>query len=408
MKAVQFVASVPHYLFSKAVGVFYPPVFYSSFSCLRYREVPEPELPGPDWVKIKVKYGGICGSDIVTIREQDSPSLSALISFPITLGHENVGTIADRGENVKDFQVGERVVVDPVLSCPTRGIDPPCGHCHQGDYPRCENFAQGDIAPGLAIGFCQDTGGSWSPYFVAHQFQLFRVPETVSDEQAILVDPFCSALHPVMRNFPQDEDTVLVIGAGVMGICVVAALRLLESKARIIVLAKYPFQGRLAERYGADEVIYLRKGVDYYSAMAEAVGGTLYKPILGKRMMTGGADMVYECVGSDNSIDDALRFTKAGGRVILLGLAAITKKVDWTPIWLKELIVVSTHDSSTEEYEGQPIRDYQLALNRLAEGKLDLSPLLTHKFKLEDYKRAIETTMNKSKHKVVKSVFVFD
>ncbi len=408
MKALQFVDSIPHYVISKALGAFYPPIFYGPFSCLRYREVPEPKLPGPAWVKIKVKYGGICGSDLNLIRLHDSPSLSPFASFPCTIGHENVGTIAEVGENVKGFQIGERAAADPLLACPSRGIEELCSHCRRGEYPRCENFARGNISPGTIIGACQDTGGSWSPYFVAHHSQVFHVPETVSDEQAILLDPFCSALHPVMRNLPRDEDTVLIIGAGVIGICAVAALRLLGSRACIIVLARYPFQGRLAERYGADKVIYAGKGADYYEAVASAVGGTLYKPILGKRVMTGGADVVYECVGSDTSIDDALRFTRAGGRLALVGLVGATKKVDWTPLWFNELTVTGTFAYGTECHEGQPIRAYQLALDWLAQGKLDLAPLLTHKFRLEDYKRAMETTMSKSKNKVVKSVFFFD
>jgi threonine dehydrogenase-like Zn-dependent dehydrogenase len=408
MKALQFVDSIPHYVISKAIGTFYPPIFYSPLSCLRYREVPEPKLPGPEWIKIKVKYGGICGSDINLIRLHDSPSSEPFASFPCTIGHESVGTIVEMGEGVNGFQIGERVTADPVLACPTRGINELCPHCQRGEYSRCENFARGDISPGVIIGTCRDTGGSWSPCFVAHRSQVFHVPETVSDEQAILVDAFCSALHPVMHNFPRDEDTVLIIGAGVIGICVVAALRALESKARIIVLARYPFQGQLAESYGADKVIYAGKGLDYYQAVARAVGGTLYKPILGKRVMTGGADIIYECVGSDTSIDDALRFTKAGGRLVLVGLVGVTKRVDWTPVWFKELTVTGIFACGTEQKEGQPIRTYQLALDWLAQGKLDLAPLLTHKFRLEDYKRAIETTMSKSKNKVVKSVFYFD
>lgn len=410
MKAVQFVDSIPSYIFSKALGSFYPPIFYSPFSCLRYRDVPEPELPGPDWVKIKVKYGGICGSDINLIRLHDSPSTSPFASFPFTMGHENVGTIVEVGEGVKDFSAGERVVADPVLPCPTRGFsgEEMCSQCQRGEYSRCENFARGNISPGMIIGICRQTGGSWSAYFVAHRFQLFRVPEGVSDEQAILVDAFCSALHPVMRNFPRDEDNVLVIGAGVIGLCVVAALRALGSRAKITSLARYPFQGELAERYGADKVIYARRNFDYYQEVAEVFGARLYKPILGKKVMTGGADVVFECVGNDESIDDALRFTRAGGRLVLVGLVGISKKIDWTPVWFKELTVVGTNSSSTENYEGQPIRDYQLALNWLAGGKIDLSPLLTHTFPLSEYKRAIEVNMHKSRYKALKTAFIFE
>jgi threonine dehydrogenase-like Zn-dependent dehydrogenase len=187
----------------------------------------------------------------------------------------------------------------------------------------------------------------------------------------------------------------------------VAALRALDSDARVIVVAKYPVQGEMARRFGADEVIYLRQG-DYFQAVAEATGGKLYKPVLGKRVLVGGADIVYECVGSESSIDDSLRFTRSGGTVVLVGLAAIPKRVDWTPIWLNELTIKGSVWSGMETFQGRRIRTFQLALEWMAEGKLDLAPMVTHRFRLDDYRRALAVTAGKGRHRVVKSVFVFD
>lgn len=407
MKAVQLVISIPRYLLTKAVGAVYPPIFWGPLAMLRYREVPEPALPGPQWVKIKTRYGGICGSDMHTVFSKDSPALSVFVSSPFTLGHENLGIIAEIGDQVEGFVPGDRVVADPLLPCATRGIEELCEFCQQDEFSLCQNFAEGDLAPGLSIGTCPDTSGSWSPCFVAHQSQLFRVTESVSDENAVLVEPFSVALHSAMRNFPADDDTILVLGAGVVGLCTVAALRALGSGARVIVVAKYPFQGEMARRFGADEVIYLREG-DYFQAVAEATGGKLYKPVLGKRVLVGGADIVYECVGSEGSIDDALRFTRSGGTVVLMGLAAIPKRVDWTPIWLNELTIKGSVWSGMETFQGRRIRTFQLALEWMAEGKLDLAPMVTHRFRLDDYKRALAVTADKGRHRVVKSVFVFD
>ena len=108
---------------------------------LRYRDVPEPQLPGPEWVKIKTRYGGICGSDINAVFLNDSPTLTALISFPFTLGHENVGTIAEVGSGVDGYTPGDRVVVEPLLPCVTRGINPICEYCQRGEYALCQNIA---------------------------------------------------------------------------------------------------------------------------------------------------------------------------------------------------------------------------------------------------------------------------
>jgi threonine dehydrogenase-like Zn-dependent dehydrogenase len=210
-----------------------------------------------------------------------------------------------------------------------------------------------------------------------------------------------------MRNLPRDEDTALIIGAGTIGICVLAALRALDSRARVIVLVKYPFQGELAWRYGADEVVYWDKRGKYYNSIAELVGGKLFQPILGKPVMIGGVDVTYDCIGSEVSIRDALWLTRAGGTIVQIGLGS-TGKIDWTPLWFRELTMVGTVYSGIEEYQGQRIRCCQLALGFMAQGKVDLAPLLTHTFRLDDYRRALAMNMNKSRHRVVHSAFIFD
>jgi threonine dehydrogenase-like Zn-dependent dehydrogenase len=122
----------------------------------------------------------------------------------------------------------------------------------------------------------------------------------------------------------------------------------------------------------------------------------------------GGADIVYECVGNEGSIDDALRFTRGGGTVVLVGLAAIPKRVDWTPIWLNELTVKGSVWGGTEAFQGRRVRTSQLALEWMAEGRIDLASMVTHRFRLDDYRRALAATANKGRRQVIKSVFAFD
>jgi threonine dehydrogenase-like Zn-dependent dehydrogenase len=406
VKAIQHIGSVPRYLISRVIGPFYRPIFWSLLSNLQYREVPEPLLPNENWAKIKVRYGGVCASDMSTILLHGSPALSAFLSFPFTMGHENVGTIAQLGSQVKGFREGARVVVDPTVGCQVRGFTHLCPACQRGNTGLCERLTEGEIAPGLLTGFCRDTGGSWSPCLVAHASQLFKVPATVNDENGVLVEPFSVALHAVLRNYPQDEETVLVIGAGVIGICIVAALRSLGSKARVVVLAKHPFQGEVVKRYGADQVIRLTRG--YSQELAQALGATPRQPLLGKPIVVGGADIVYECVGSGTSLDDGLRFTRSGGKMVLVGCAAIPKGVDWTPVWLNEIEIKGSWIYGTELHQGKRIHTFQLALDLMAEGKVELAPLVTHKFQLEDYRRALTAVANKRKSEVVKAVFAFE
>jgi len=260
----------------------------------------------------------------------------------------------------------------------------------------------------MSIGTCRDTGGGWSPEFVAHYSQLIPVPANVTLEDAVLVDAFCSSLHPVMRNFPADDSTVLIIGCGVIGLCAVAAIRALGGKARIVVLAKHRFQGEEAARLGADAVVYMSKSRDYYAELADVLKTKLLKPMLGKRVVVGGAHTVFDCVGSSTSIDDALRFTMPHGTMVLVGLAAFPKGVDWTPIWLKEVQVRGSFWCSTEQFEGRAMRTYEIAVELLRTGRLSLSALLTHKFRLEDYKQAIAANLSIGSSRLIKSVFEFD
>ncbi len=406
MKAIVFSFSIPRYALTLALGPILPASYYGPFSCVQLTEMPEPRPLTDGWAKVKTRYGGICGSDIGLVRLHDSPSSSPYTSLPFIFGHENMGTIAEVGTAVEGLKVGQRVIADPLLPCPTRDLEQWCIHCQQGQWPRCEHFREGTPGIGFQLGNNINVGGSWAPYYLAHPFQLFPVPDNVSDENAILVDAFASALHPVTRTLPANDQTALVLGMGMMGLGVVAALRTSGFKGRLLCVSKYPFQAELARHYGADEVIDSHN--DTYAAIAERTGGTLHKPVMGKRvMMGGGADVVYECVGNDDTLDDALRLARPGGKVVLIGLSGVTKKVDWTFVWLKELAIAGTLCSSTEDCTGGRRRCYDIILNWMANGQLDLTPLLTHRFRLEDYKKALAMSFHKSQHHMVKAVFEF-
>ncbi len=408
MKALQFLGAIPRYVFSMAAGTFTRKAYYSPLSNIVLREVDEPKLLSENWVRVRTVYSGICGSDLNLILLRDSPSSSPFVSFPLTLGHENCGYVTEVGQNVTNIKVGDRVVVDPLLSCAAREISEPCRFCRSGDFSLCENFRNGIASPGFAIGYCRDTGGGWSESFVAHKSQVIKLPDNVSFEEAALIDAFCSALHPVMRNYPKDDDTCLVMGAGVIGLSVVAGLRALGSSTKIVVVAKYPHQAELAASYGADKVVCLKEENDYFQALAGTLDGELLKPIIGKRIIEGGADIVFECVGSTTSIDDSLRFARAGGKMVLVGLASFPKGVDWTPIWLNEVMVKGSFWCGGETYLGKDTTTYKVAVDLLAERKISLERLLTHKFRIEDYQGAIEANLDKSRTGLIKSVFSLD
>lgn len=406
MKAIQFNATIPRYAIGLAGQKISSSVLWNGMSCTSLVEAPEPTLPNDEWLKIKTRYGGICGSDTGTIHLHTSPYLSPWSSFPFTFGHENFGTIAQVGARAGDFKLGERVVVEPLLWCKPRGFSEPCRFCARGEINLCERLREGSIAPGIETGFCRDTGGSWSEYYVAHASQVFRVPDSVSAENALLIEPFAIGLHAALQFPPRDDETVLLMGAGIIGLLTLAALRHTGCKANIWAVARYPFQADAARKLGASEIIDGKQ--DYSAELARRTGGEMLKPIIGKRVLNGGGvDVTYECVGNDDSIDDSLRLTRSRGRVVIVGVPGVPKTVDWTPIFAKELDVVGAYNSNhAEPFRGEKRGAFDIALELMQNG-LDLGWLVTHKFKLEQYAQAFSLLEKRGASKAIKAVFEF-
>src|SRR5262245_39993654 len=335
MKAIVFAAPIPTYLLTLAAGALSRSLLVGPHACTRYLDVPDPELPSPEWVRVRTRLGGICGSDLAVVSLQASPATSPFSSFPFVIGHENVGTIDAVGDAVRDFAAGDRVVANPLLACVARGIAPPCAACAAGQPSRCEHFTDGGVAPGMLIGTTRGLGGSWGERFVAHRSQLLRVPEGVSDEAAVLVEPFACSVHAVRGALPRSGERVLVVGAGSIGLLTVAALHALAPGAPVTVLARHGFQGEHARRLGAAEVVM--GGGDVRATLAKASGARLLPTIIGPPAVVGGFDRTFVCIAGARGVDDALNLTRAGGTVVLLGNARGLDGLDWTPLWLKEL-----------------------------------------------------------------------
>ncbi len=403
MKAIQYTKSIPRYLVMCHLGKRWRNLYTSSVSCMHLVDMPEPQLPTPEWVKVRTRLSGICGSDLAIITAKGSPYFSPFTSTPFVLGHEIIGEIAETGATVEGFPVGARVVIEPALSCKVRGISPPCHQCRNQRFANCENITKGDISAGVQTGYCRDTGGGWSEYVLAHQSQLHLVPDDILDETAVLLEPFACALHGVLKTEFNEADEICVIGGGTIGLLTVAALRILGHQNRTLVFAKYPHQQQLALELGADEVLSPNSG--RYAAFCELTGATSHQPELGQQVLIGGVDVTFDCIGSSVTIDDALRFTRAGGEVILVGMPGIPKNVDWTSIWYKQLNVKGAYTYGLETHNGEQIHTFTLGMRLLQKMGPGLRPLVSKPFSLRDYKRAIQTAMNTGKTATVKTAF---
>ncbi len=381
--ALELYKSVSRYLAARAVGGRTPGALAGPMAPLRLVNQPEPTPTTPGWGRLRPRLSGICGSDLATLSGQSSLYLSPLVSTPFVPGHEVVGELVDE---VAGLSPGTRVVLDPVLSCGPRGLSP-CAQCAASETSRCDHITVGDLSAGLQSGYCADTGGGWAHTMLAHRDQVHPVPDALTDEQAVLVEPLACAVHAVRRARFGDGDQVLVVGAGTVGLLVLVALRALTEAARIMVVAKHPRQQELADAFGATTVVSPDRAP---SALRRATRAFMLRPERGQPLLLGGAGTAFECTGGRAGLDLATRSVAAGGQVVLAGMP--TGSADLAPVWFRELELTGAYASrgrdGGKEQDGRDDSDFATALE-LAAGT-DLSPLVGGIYPLASWRQALD------------------
>jgi L-iditol 2-dehydrogenase len=221
----------------------------------------------------------------------------------------------------------------------------------------------------------------------------------------VLVEPFACSVHAVRSAMPGSGDRVLVIGAGSIGLLNVAALKALAPSCRVTVLARHSFQAEHATRLGADRIVFARG--DYLAELADAGHVRLLKPIIGKPVGVGGFDRTFICIGGARATDDAMRVTRAGGTLVLLGNSARMDGIDWTPLWLKELTLRGSLCYGAHGHASPAHDAFREAGDLIALGGVTLKPLLTHVYPLTEYRAALATAMDKKGSGSIKVAFAF-
>lgn len=400
MKAVTFAAPIPTYVATLVAGRISDALFTGPHACTKLTDVERPTLPNDRWVRVKTSLGGVCGSDLAIIGLETSPSTSPFSSFPFVLGHENVGVVTEAGKAAQGVSVGQRVTVNPLLCCESRAVAPVCAACDEGNHSQCTCFTDGILPPGMLIGTTKGTGGSWGEEFVAHDSQVVPIPDTLTDRAALLTEPFACCVHAVRRSLPADNERCLVIGSGTMGLLTVAAISALAPKAATTILARHRFQSDHAQRLGAGHTVMARG--DYLQALADAAQTRLLKPIIGPQIGVGGFDLTFVCASNTRAIEDALRFTRSGGRIVLLGNVAKLNGVDWTPLWLKELRVTGSLAYGAHGHGSASLNAFTEASQIIAHKSIDFEPLVTHTFALNDFSNALSAARSRGGEQSVK------
>ena len=390
MKTIYFEGKISKVAIIKILTAFFFFFYHSRLSPIRYKKFPDPKLPADNWVRVKNIQTGICGSDMTFYKCAQGPS-TAFLPIPCSkityLGHETVGEVVEVGSAVKKFKVGDRVCMNKYMACcDLKGFneDEQCDMCKAGNYADCENYGEPnkfDIHAGAGMG----------DSYLAPEGQLLSV-DGLSDDDALLIEPFSVSLHAVLKRIPKENEKVLVIGAGMIGLNVIQFAKLLQPKCKIYVMENNPNKHEFAKKLGADVILT----GEPYEAVAKATNAKIYGK--GKnRMILGGFDVIYDSVGKGTLFNDTLRWLRAQGTLVKIGYQMTKTKFDETPLWWQGLEIIGVDSHGMENYKGKRVSTFEIVKDMMLKKELITDGFITHRFKLDDYKKAFKLLIEKPK-----------
>jgi len=316
--------------------------------CLEYTDFPEPQV-GDDEVLVRVKACGICGSDVQGFTGKTGRRIP-----PLIMGHEAAGVVEDLGKNVKDFHKGDRVCFDSTVYCNK------CQACRQGKYNRCESRQ----VLGVSVPEFK-RHGAFAEYVAVPWWIVAGIPDNMSFVQAALLEPVSIGMHAANRAPITTGDSVVIIGAGTIGLFVLQACRL--KGARIIICDINEFRLDIARTLGADVVVNPAK----VSLKETVLKGTNSR----------GADVAFEVVGFAETFTDAISVLKTGGHLVAVGNLQKMAEFNLQELVARELTFTGSYASSGEFRNG---------IDLVASGKINVQPLVSDVLPLREGPRAFE------------------
>lgn len=335
---------------------------------IEVEEIKVPNIETNDLL-IKVAYSGICGTDL-HIFEGKNP----FVTFPIIPGHEFSGIIESLGSKVNDFSINEKVAINPNLSCKDLGytVQNFCYYCKKNRPHFCLNWQ--------AIGVTRN--GGFAEYVVCPKSAAFRVPKEVSLKEATLMEPIACCLHGLNRLKIASENTVLLIGAGPIGLLMVSLIKSLF-KSKLIVSEPDNYRRNLAKNFGADLTVN-----PYVENLKEIV----------KYETDGhGVDISIEAVGSPSTALEAVNLLNKGGKALIFGVAkqGDTFKLDLFKLYSNETSVFGSFTNPHENNE---------SLNILRKKIIPTSSFISHRIKIDELAQGLKLLLNKTKE--VNKIFI--
>ena len=323
-------------------------------------DVPVPEL-GHNDLLIKIRKTAICGTD-VHIYNWDAWSQKT-IPVPMVVGHEYVGEVVGIGQEVKGFKIGDRVSGEGHITCGH------CRNCRGGRTHLCRN----------TIGVGVNRPGCFAEYLVIPAFNAFKIPDNISDDLASIFDPFGNAVHTAL-SFDLVGEDVLVSGAGPIGIMAAAVAKHVGAR-NVVITDVNEYRLELARKMGITRAVNVAKE-NLNDVMAE----------LG---MTEGFDVGLEMSGAPPAFRTMLDPMNHGGRIAMLGIPPSDMSIDWTKVIFKGLFIKGIY--------GREMFETWYKMAALIQSGLDLSPIITHRFSIDDFQKGFDAMRSGQSGKVILS-----
>jgi threonine 3-dehydrogenase len=314
---------------------------------------------GHNDVLIKVHRTAICGTDIHIYQWDDWASKT--IPVPMTVGHEFSGEIVETGIEVKGYEIGDRVSAEGHVTC---GV---CRNCRAGRRHLCRS----------AVGIGVSRSGAFAEYIAVPAFNVFKLPTAISDEMASILDPFGNATHTAL-SFDLVGEDVLITGAGPIGVMAVAIAKFAGAR-HVVITDVNDYRLDLARKMGASVALNVTDGS--IDDVMEDLG------------MTEGFDVGMEMSGNPSAFRDLIRTMHHGGKVALLGIPPGDMAIDWNEVIFKGLIIKGIY--------GREMFETWYKMSSMLQSGLDLSPIITHRFGVDDYLEAFDLMESGQSGKVI-------
>lgn len=321
-------------------------------------DVPKPEL-GHNDVMIKIRKTAICGTD-VHIYNWDEWSQKT-IPVPMVVGHEYIGEIVAIGQEVKGFKIGDRVSGEGHITCGH------CRNCRGGRTHLCRN----------TIGVGVNREGCFAEYLVIPAFNAFKIPDNIPDEIAAIFDPFGNAVHTAL-SFDLVGEDVLLSGAGPIGIMAAAVCRHVGAR-HVVITDVNDYRLELAKKMGVSRAVNVSR--------------ENLKDVMNELGMKEGFDVALEVSGAPAAFQTMLDTMNHGGRIALLGIPPASMATDWSQVIFKGLFIKGIY--------GREMFETWYKMATLIQSGLDLSPIITHQFPIDEFQKGFDIMRSGQSGKVI-------